>query len=333
MQSDGAFVKKITAAASLGFELLRSHYRLLLLFVFIAAGWTLLSHLRAKPLYSATAIIGPPPPTPANAMMSMMGAGGETSVAKRLLGGGGQGGNDPYQNFQQIIQSDTLLINLINNDNILPLIFDHRWDARNHRWKEPSFLGKAKAEVARRLHSYVEEEPGIIALRKYLNSNFSLTAAESKSQVSIGLAAMSGSGFYQVQFISDDPRKAERLLGIVIQRADDIVRNALLRDIDARIRYISDELLRSTQAEQRASLIQTLDYQESLKVMLVADKRYSYVLISGPYASLSPVYPKPFLGSLTSSVFLAGLFWAILVLLGYYDPRVRSILRRIEFSG
>ena len=85
---------------------LRRHFRLLaaLIAVFLVVGIAL--YISKTPVYTAVAIIGPPGPSPTNAMMAGMTSGGATSVARRLIGGGtGSGGNDPYQEYLQLLPS------------------------------------------------------------------------------------------------------------------------------------------------------------------------------------------------------------------------------------
>ncbi len=283
-----------------------------------------------EPVYTATAVIGPPNPSPIRAMMATMGPGGAMGLS-RLAGAGASGSNDPFEEYMQLLDSSALARALATEDNFLPQIFYKRWDAKDGRWKEPTsllekFLKSMLASVKTFLQRPVIPHPGVDELHKYLQTNLTVESVQSPGARAFAFGS-TGVSYSKLSFRADSPEKAERYLTTLLNRADVIIRQAQLRDVESRIAYIDSELPRITDVDQKNALVQTLANQEELKMMMVADKRFAYVLVSAPYASRVPTWPLSPAISLALALFMSICIWLAVVLV---EPRLAFIQRALR---
>lgn len=126
-----------------------------------------------------------------------------------------------------------------------------------------------------------------MAIAQYLDKNFYITQADN-----VGGGINLGNSYLKVTLDADSPGKAEKLLYIILTKADEIIRKEQLMDVDARMTYLNTELRHQTQADQRDIIIQILANQEALKATITANKRYALVLASPVFASQIPTKPK-----------------------------------------
>lgn len=306
------------------FILRLSHFLYLyLILVVVTVILFLLAYCLRTPVYTAEATIGPP--NPSSISSTVMGSdpvmGG---VARRLLGNSSSSGNDPYQEYQQLMHSPRLAVELAQKDNFLPIIFDKSWDAAHHMWKPHGMLHPIKAAIFALFKRPVADHPDVDSLEAYLNLNLGIAPSKSARESSVAEIAGVGGPYMTLTFPAGSPEEAERLLSTILQRADTAIREEQLRDVKARIDYIESELPLITQTDQRQALIEALASQEELNVMMVADKRFAYVLVSPPYASLTPTSPGSPVTAIALSIFVSLLLWIALVAL---EPKVAFLQR------
>jgi hypothetical protein len=300
-------------------------------FVFL---WALI-YIFIPPTYTATATIGPPNPSPIASLIANMGAPGiGGGMAKKLLGAAGGGGstNDPFQEYQQLLVSPRLIVELTQTKGFLPLVFSDQWDAAANKWEDTSLVHDVAAVVKRLLQRPVKDQPDAVSLAEFLQLNFSVNQAADAGTTGVAsLASLGGNNYLTLSLDAKNPDKAEKILDTILAKTDDLIRQEQLRDVVARIAYIENELKRVTEADQRDALIQTLASQEQLKVMMVADKRFAYVLVSTPYASPVPTWPTTPGKAVALSVFLSLVLWGVLVAFETKSAFVERHLRRFRW--
>ncbi len=284
-------------------------------------------YLTAPPIYTAQATIAPPNPSPVSALMSGMsgGSGGVSSSVRRLIGGGGgtSGGNDPFTEFTQLLVSYRLASELAEKDGLLQDIYSNEWDPAAKTWKPKGWRFGVTSGIKKLTHVQVSDHPTADALEAYLDGHLSMSQAKIQGMTGVNvMSVLNGSSYLMVSFDYDNPVEAERLLGVILARADDIIRQEQLKDVVSRISFIRAELPNVTQAEQREALIQLLSSQEQMRIMMVADKRYAVSIISPPHAGLIPSNFQSPISLILKSLFLAA---AICVVLALLEPRVRVI--------
>jgi hypothetical protein len=291
---------------------LRIHYPLYFVFLFVFLALAMAMYVLVQPVYTATATIGPPSQSSATSMISGLDGGPGQSV-KRLLGGAtGSTGNDPFQEYQQVLHSSRLAAQLAEKDGMLQRLFSHEWDAEHKRWRGENNTNGFIADLKRAMHRPIVTHPDADVLEDELDHIMAVTQA---SNGAASLLSM-GSGYMVATLKYRDPREAESLLSIVLARADAIIRQDQQRDVLARIAYIEAELPTITQTEQRESLIQILSSQDELKTMMVADQRFAFTMIDPPHASPIPTFPMRPSSAILLSAFAAFGFTALTVYLG-----------------
>jgi len=273
-----------------------------------------------KPQYVATAIVGPPNPSPVSSMISSMGQSVVATMSRRIIGGGSSS-NDPFQEYQQLVQAPRLFNSLSQDTDFMRRVFDTRWDNGTNSWAKPGPLQAIKAAVFKILHRPTSDHPEAEALRLYMDNNFTFSSVDS-SGTAVAAALAGSSGYFQATLQSDSPDKAEYLLNKMLQRAGELIRAEQLRDVEARIAYLNQQLNKISQSDQRDALINVLSSQQSIKVMLVSDKRFAYVLVSQAYAPPTPVSPPSPTKALLFSIFISLCIWVALV---HFEARVLLI--------
>lgn len=298
------------------------YYILFFVVLFLCVLFWIFIYIFGKQTYTATAIIGPPNPSPTNVLISSMGTVGK-GLGKVLggLGAGGSSSSDQFEEYQYLLKSPRMAIELAKNKDFMHAVFSQRWNKEKKAWKPPGLGRFLFGSVAQLINRPIAEYPDTEMLNKYLKRYFGVSQVLSSSTSSL---VSLGSGFLSISLASDNPQKAERLLDTILTTADDIIRHEQYRDVTARISYIKSEMPNISQTDQKESLIQILAHQEELKVMMVADKRFSYVLISVPYASPIPTSPISPDKALLISILIS---LAILAILVFFEPR-SSFLRR-----
>jgi hypothetical protein len=300
---------------------LRGYYPLYFVVLFIFLLLSAAMYIFVPPTFTAVAMIGPPGLSPLNSMLSDLDGIGGQSVRKLLGGSSGTSGNDPFQEYQQLLHSSRLAAELVQKDNFLPKIFSRNWDAEHKTWLPPSGPRQFFDALARAMHRPVEDHPDANTLQDLLERKFRVSQAPGSATSILSM----DSGYMVASFKYHDAREAENILNIMLSRADEIIRQEQRRDILARISYIESQLPIITQAEQKEALIQILSSQEELEMMMVSDKRYAFTMIDPPHASPIPTSPISPLATAVISVFAA---FGITAFAVYLEPK-SSLIRKL----
>lgn len=277
----------------------------------------------SDPVYTANATIGPPNPSPATAMLSSGSSGSLSGLASKVMGAGSGTTNDPFQEYQNLLQSPRLVDALIKDDHMLQIVFEKQWDGGCHCWKHPGMLHGVINGIKRALNRPVYDHPDASQLYLFLQNN--LTASQSGSR--FALSTMS-SGYIDASLDFKGREKSMRILSLILNRADDIVRQGQLDDVKARIKYLQKELLGVQNSEQREALINVLSGQEQLKAMLISDKRFATTIISPPYADEKPTSPVSPGRAVMISLLLSLIFW---ISLAYCEDRSKFARKALNF--
>jgi hypothetical protein len=322
--NEGVDIERILFFVRSTFKLMKSCYLLFFTILLILVFGLFYKYISTDPTYTAEAIIGPPNPSPTNSMISAMGGGSIQSAAMRRLSGAGNG-NDPFQQYQQLINSPEIILSLAGTREFMRNIFNKRWDYNTNQWKKPGALHGPISSVKYMLKRPVFDQPNYEDLSKYFDKHFSISAANGDSGPISSLTSVNN--YFLVSFETHDPVLAEKMLGQILQMTDDIIRREQLKDVNARISYIEGELSRISQSEQKETLVNILSSQEELKVMMVADKRFAYVLVSPPYASRIPTTPGSPGKALRLIILFSILLWGGLAAAAPYSKFADLIVR------
>jgi hypothetical protein len=280
-----ASLGQMLSIARLGSDI-RTYYLLLILLLTISGGAVIAFITLMEPEYTATAIVGPADNSDQPFGDAMGGAlgGGIGGIAKHLHVGGmlGQPGmDDTFDEYTSLLTSNRLAEILVRNDRILPEIFSDDWDGAHGRWlPHDDFLHRSADFVKTLLHRPVKPAPDQDDLEKYFEKNLIVDPSLETS-------------FATVTFRFRDPAEAERLLGIILLEADNIIRQDKRHDVLARIAYLNNALEHLSLADQKPELIDILSQQEQEMMMIESDHNYASMLIDSPHAPLKPSSPTP----------------------------------------
>jgi len=311
---------------------LGAHRRLLFVIVaaFLLIGVAL--YARSAPSYKATAVIGPPGPSPSDTFMSSVGgsAGSTLGAARRLLGGAStQSSTDPFQEYMQLLQSVRLARVLIDKDHILQTIFENSWDAKNKKWLPPSALSRTVGGVKRLITNRPQKTaPDVDSLLAFFQKNLDVASASNGITTKFS-PLLGGSSYVTVSLTLDDPKKAERVLSLILLEADNLIRQDLHKDISARLVFLNAEASKVMVSDQREALIGVLSGQEQLQMMIEADHRFASTLIDPPYASDQPT-SKGLFYYCVMAIILSFMTWVALVYLSARSCAVCAFVARLE---
>jgi hypothetical protein len=269
---------------------LRTNYLLLILLIIVGLAGVIAYTLVAEPVYTATAIVGPADNSdqPLGDMMGGL-SGGLGGIAKHLHVGGGlgqQGESDPFDEYTALLTSNRLAGLLVRKDNFLPQIFWQDWDSANRHWlPRNDYLSQKIDQAKLLLRRPLKQAPDQEDLEKYFKKYLLVDSSLETS-------------FATVTFKYHTREGAERLLGLILREADNIIREDKRRDVSARIAYLNTALTHLSLADQKPELIAILSEQEQEMMMIESDHLYASMMIDAPYAPLTPTSPSPIVDSL-----------------------------------
>jgi hypothetical protein len=293
------------------------YYKLLFVLLGVSAVLTLIYVHLSDPLYMAVAALTPPKDALLDAA-GLQGASGIASITKKLgIGGGPTNGNeDLFDQYTRVLRSYRLAGALTNRPEFLALAFPKYYDPKTRHLKpRAGFSAMAadgvKAILGLPLVSDSEED----RVFRFLKENLSIsTPHEATTDIS------------EISFRYDDRYASQRILDIVLEQADLLMRADRHKDIASRIVYLENQLTKTTFEDQRESIISLLTTQQNTMMVITADHRYASYIVEPPHTPQKPSWPDiPSEAGLI--VFLALTFWggAIFLL-----PQDNALLRRFS---
>lgn len=281
-----------------------SYYLLLFAMIVISLAVVLAYTALVPAAYTATAIVGPADNSDEPFSEGLGGmSGGLGGIAKHLHVGGAlgqEGSSDPFDEYTSLLTSNRLAERLVRKDNILPLIFPEQWDAARQRWlPRDSFLDQKIDYLKGLLRRPIKPAPDEDDLTKYFKKYLLVDSSLETSFDTVSLRYRSREG-------------AERLLGLILREADNIIREDKRRDVAARIAYLDSALQHVNLADQKPELIAILSEQEQEMMMVESDHLYASELIDTPHAPLTPTSPSPIIDGLIAFA-VSCLGWLALV--------------------
>ena len=269
-----------------------------------------------RPVYTATAIVGPADNSDDPLQQAMSGASGLGGIAKHLHVGGmlGQSGQgDTFDEYTALLASNRLAGILVRKDHFLQEVFADAWDPVHKRWlPRDSAFDQAVDFAKRLLNRPVKPAPDQDDLAKYFEENLAVVPSLETSFATITLKFHDRAG-------------AERLLTTLLLEADNIIREDKRRDVSARMAYLNTVLEQLTLAEQKPAMIDVLSQQQQEMMMIESDHLYASILIDTPHAPLKPTSPSPIVDS-AMALGLAGFTWLAAVRMGPAKGRWPRIL-------
>lgn len=263
-----------------------------------AALYLLLTH----PTYTARATLTQPAggdPSPASATSGLA-----ALVGVRI---GGSDITTTFEKFVQITRSSRLAAALEEKHHVMRVIFPG-WDEASHKFQPPSGLGAVRQLAKRMLGLPAWQPPNAVSLAQYLTENITVASSPNADGPTDQTKLIS--------FIYDNPAFARDFLRMVIETADEVVRNDKLVNERNRIDYLDRTLAKTQELYLRESLSQLLQNEQRAMMVLQADRYYAFDMVDPPVVDNVPTAPKPTFMLLAG--FLVGLMvgstWAFILI-------------------
>lgn len=272
----------------------RLYYCNFLLFLVLG----ILFYLFGPHKYTATAVLGP---VTSSSPTSEGGLGSAVAALGTHLAGGADA-NQEFTDYSQVLTSTRLSDVLIRKDDFLKLAFAGDWDPVGKKWNM-GIIWDLKNFIAKLSGGFPKTAPDVDDLNRFLLRNLSVDQVQPVTASSI----LTSSSILSVSLTTDNPHEAERMLRLIVDEADSILRADEKRDVEARIAHLQALLPEVTLEEQKEALTSVLASQLDTETMIESDRRFASLILDAPYADLWPTFPR------ASLVILAVIFLTITV--------------------
>lgn len=190
-----------------------------------------------------------------------------------------------WDEFVGTVTSVTLARRLEERYQLLREIYRGSWDAESETWVAPKaegWLAEFRLKVDRYLNVPGWTEPDERVLAGFLSG--------------VRVRPFEATALKELVFEHPDPQFALRLLNIVFNEADTLLREREQRKVAEQIKYLWAKLETISVFEHRTALVSLLGAQER-RMMLLQDRTSPFVadIIDHPTVSTGPTWPKPFL--------------------------------------
>lgn len=252
-------------------------------------------------------------------------AGGALAGAAAILNLNGPSvsqGND-FLLYQDSYSSRDLADELAKNATFMHTIFASEWNEATQTWHEPEISPKQAWE--KRIRDWLGfpqvpwHAPDGEDMLSYLTQSVEVQVDPRKPYV------------VRIVCVYYDPKFALQFLAAAHHAADDALRRKALKRANENIAFLNDRLAKVTLAEHRTALAAALSDQERNAMMAQSNSAYAADLFEQPWASSTPVSPRPIRELLTSialGVFVGGslalLQWVAVQRYRNRRPRLRT---------
>jgi len=263
----------------------------------VTAVFTVLAGLAAWLLpksYKAVVLLSPA----SNAGSSQLGAIG--SIASQLGGFASLAGipvGSDSKKFESIaiLQSEALTEKYIVGNNLLPVLFEGKWDAKAGKWKS--------------------SDPRRIPTLWKANEMF-------KKQVRF-VASDAKSGLVTLTITWKNPYTAAKWANDLVASTNDYLRGKAIEETDRHIAFLNDQALRTNVVEAKQTIYKMLESEISKGMVARGTNEYAFKILDPAVAPDKPTSPDPPLWIFAGA--FAGLLLSSAVVLLRSGPRTRAM--------
>lgn len=203
-----------------------------------------------------------------------------------LLGRGRVGGTtsvSTYDKYNYILTSRKLAIVLQRKYGIMQKVFSKEWNEQEEKWEQPqSLYYTIKSFVFTILDLPAWLPPDNDRLVTYISKHMSVIVSDETN-------------ILYVYLNHSDPIFAEYLLGIIVNEADQIAREAAQKRSIKQISYLTDRLNTIQKAVHKENIIEQLVKEEMILMSVSIDLPYAAEILDEVSVNLKPASPKPLL--------------------------------------
>lgn len=224
------------------------------------------------------------------ASMTVLPATGAASQAARGLGNSSIFGNlgfdlrpsassPTFDRLRLMLGSVTLAQRLQEKHSLMQEVYSGSWDAETQTWIRPSgddFEKDQRRRAALKLSNW--KEPNAESLAGYVGGN-------------VDVEEVPGTVFMKVTFQHRDAKFAFKLLGLVYEEADELLREQDRLESRQRRSYIEGQLRNTNSIDMKQALIGLLTGEERTAMLLESDLPYAARVIEPTFVSSRATEP------------------------------------------
>jgi hypothetical protein len=191
-----------------------------------------------------------------------------------------------FQLFVESLLSRDLANDIAKNQDIMVALYGNQWDPITETWFEPPISTAAKAKqwlrgVLGLAPTLPWHAPNGENIQSFLSDNLRVNQDPRKTYM-VTLTLTSNSRDFSVRF-----------LNLLVQTADERLRQKALERARVYISYLTAKLNTVTVAEHRDALTQALGEQERYAMVASSGKPFAAEVFQSPWASNLPASPSP----------------------------------------
>ncbi|WP_445678497.1 Wzz/FepE/Etk N-terminal domain-containing protein [Radicibacter daui] len=279
-------------------------------------GWWVLTLIGLLSIAAAVFYLSIAIPTYKAAMMVVEVKDGSNALLKRLQGGASLLGlaapsssqnGASFEEFTALLTSHRVAEQLAQNHSLLQEIYAQQWDEKRQRWIEPQGSMVNFKNAIKRMISYPQwTPPDARDLVTWLSKNV--------HAVNQGSNLLDRSSLWEISVTAKDPDFAQKLLEMLYQEAETILRDRRRNELQGNIDYLQKKILDTNLNVYRESLVSMVAQQEQELMVLRDDVPIAARVLDPVTVSNRPVSPRPVL-VLALALVLGGSFGTVAAIL------------------
>lgn len=230
-----------------------------------------------------------------------LGASGMLSAASSLSGlnlGGGESSSKAIA----IFTSNSLLLKLVNSENLLPDLFPDEWDDEQQQWKKTGVASKTISLVLGR-NAAPTKEPSTQQILTEFREHISMEENDLTGLVELGVRWT-------------NPAKAKRISEILIENGNDFMRQKRFTEADHKITVLQEELGNSSLNVISDTIGRLIEIEMAMKVKASTKSDFAFEVIDEAVLPTIPYSPR------VGVIVVLSLIFGVMVGLGIIALRI-----------
>ena len=231
----------------------------------------------STPLYTATIVISPVASAPGSGSLGGVGnALSQLGGIASLAGIGGAGDSRKNESLA-VLKSEELTEQYIRQNDLLPVLYEHSWDATHKRWTE----------------TQPEKIPTLWKANRMFGGAIRTIAVEPKS------------GLVSLTITWKDPHAAAKWANGLVAMANDYLKNQALAESKRNIAYLNEQAAKTDVVPVRQGIYSILQTEINKEMLARSSDEYAFKILDPAVPPERPSSPRPVLwtlGALLASV-------------------------------
>lgn len=249
------------------FMVLVKRKRLIISFVFLAGVAAVVISLLMTNVYRSDATIIPreEEKTPSSVLSSALGGLGSVVAGELGLGGAGS-----LEKLEVVLRSRRLTERVIEKYDLMPVLFSDEWDEKTKKWNTKKWFGLADLKPPTMQDAIIKVAEDWLAVTSDSNK-----------------------GTLKASFDHPRPETAKQIVEYFIIEMSEMTREVVLRDAAENMRFLTEQLERTTDALLRMKIYESLAKEIEKDTFARAQKYYGFYVTDPPYIPDSDKEAKP----------------------------------------